>query len=355
MAIKFICGCGKHLRAREDQASLRTLCPACGNWVGVPSLQSSQRGAAAGPMTPEERRRARRTAALTELPPETISPISPFAPEVAKQPNPAGPKLDVSIELIKPRKLRLSRLRRDTSESPGLDTVAYLIRRSPALFGLSLALMAFCGGSVLVLPHVREAAPQSTLVQLLMGIPFLALLVVPACVFGLLEHALAHASAGTHRMHWIGLPRAALNWSVCFLAGPVLFAGAAVYVWLNCGDPKLFDRAIISELAFVAVVYWLLAILSVHWHGSLRALDPARLVHLVRRLRRRALLIPWAALAALVLGYKVFLALGDLHGDQEQAAGGCLVLAGACFGGLLLAVLFFRLVGTWLSAMTPAD
>ena len=31
MAIKFICSCGKHLKARDEMAARRSVCPACGN------------------------------------------------------------------------------------------------------------------------------------------------------------------------------------------------------------------------------------------------------------------------------------------------------------------------------------
>src|SRR5919198_406987 len=60
MAIKFICGCGKHLRARDEMAARRSVCPACGSPVGIPSLQPTCPGATLGPMTPAERRKLAR-------------------------------------------------------------------------------------------------------------------------------------------------------------------------------------------------------------------------------------------------------------------------------------------------------
>src|SRR5258708_6600101 len=54
--IKFVCGCGKHLRARDDMAARRTFCPQCGSPVGVPSLKPHHTGAE-GPLTPAERTR----------------------------------------------------------------------------------------------------------------------------------------------------------------------------------------------------------------------------------------------------------------------------------------------------------
>src|SRR5262245_66604635 len=55
MAIKFFCSCGKHLRAREALAGKRSVCPQCGQLVGVPSLQANHRGTVPAPMTPAEK------------------------------------------------------------------------------------------------------------------------------------------------------------------------------------------------------------------------------------------------------------------------------------------------------------
>ena len=55
MTIRFVCGCGKHLRAREEMAARRVVCPGCGNLVGVPSLKPTHRGTVAAPLTPLER------------------------------------------------------------------------------------------------------------------------------------------------------------------------------------------------------------------------------------------------------------------------------------------------------------
>src|SRR5438105_10031804 len=55
MAIKFVCSCGKRLRARNEMAARRSVCPACGEPVGIPSLTPTARAATAGAMTPAER------------------------------------------------------------------------------------------------------------------------------------------------------------------------------------------------------------------------------------------------------------------------------------------------------------
>src|SRR6266446_4913138 len=60
MTIKFICSCGKHLKARDEMAARRSVCPRCGEPVGIPSQQPAAPGAPPGPMTPQERRRLAR-------------------------------------------------------------------------------------------------------------------------------------------------------------------------------------------------------------------------------------------------------------------------------------------------------
>src|SRR5437867_12534886 len=55
MSIKFICTCGKHLRAKDEMARMRTVCPGCGRIVGVPSGEPTQRGTSPEPLTPAER------------------------------------------------------------------------------------------------------------------------------------------------------------------------------------------------------------------------------------------------------------------------------------------------------------
>lgn len=40
MAITFVCPCGKHLRARDEQAGLCILCPACGTPVTISALDA---------------------------------------------------------------------------------------------------------------------------------------------------------------------------------------------------------------------------------------------------------------------------------------------------------------------------
>src|SRR5262245_39207423 len=101
MSIKFTCTCGQHLRARDDMAARRSLCPRCGRPVGVPTAQTSQRGAEAGPLSPEERRRRAPQAAGAGAGRQetTDTVIVPYATDPFRTPaatvEPLGPRLDL--------------------------------------------------------------------------------------------------------------------------------------------------------------------------------------------------------------------------------------------------------------------
>ena len=85
MSIKFICICGKRLRARDEMASRRSVCPRCGAPVGIPSRQAPVRGAPAGTLSPAEKFHTRRVVPRTEsilseffgVEPEAICEIGP--------------------------------------------------------------------------------------------------------------------------------------------------------------------------------------------------------------------------------------------------------------------------------------
>src|SRR5262249_6467398 len=55
MSIKFVCSCGKRMRARDEMAGRRSVCPRCGNPVGIPSLQANHPSSNRLPMSPAER------------------------------------------------------------------------------------------------------------------------------------------------------------------------------------------------------------------------------------------------------------------------------------------------------------
>src|SRR5205085_12642300 len=114
MTIKFICSCGKHLRARDEMAARRSRCPRCGAPVGIPSLKPNHVGSEAKPLSPAERLGRRpvvpprnpRQADLAPPPTEKPTPanhvrVAAPVPETAPVPIPR-PEADAAmVRLIK--------------------------------------------------------------------------------------------------------------------------------------------------------------------------------------------------------------------------------------------------------------
>src|SRR4051794_34940163 len=98
MTIKFICSCGKHLKARDNMAARRSVCPRCGAPVGIPSLKPTHAGTVAAPMTPAERQRRARERA------PTIAEKAPSAAETtADAPRPLDTRLVRLVSARGPR------------------------------------------------------------------------------------------------------------------------------------------------------------------------------------------------------------------------------------------------------------
>src|SRR5262249_44592908 len=96
MTIKFICTCGKHLRARDEMASRRSVCPRSGAPVGIPALAPTNPGHVP-PLSPLERLRlARQRAPVpvskspSEAKPATPAPQRPINPHVVRLLSTAG-------------------------------------------------------------------------------------------------------------------------------------------------------------------------------------------------------------------------------------------------------------------------
>ena len=89
----------------------------------------------------------------------------------------------------------------------------------------------------------------------------LAWILLPVLVLGVpcsfLDCVLASAAAGEiYYIVWSGTPlavvlRAGLKWTLCFLAGPIVFAAVAWLYWVHCGDLTAVDYLILAELGIV--------------------------------------------------------------------------------------------------------
>src|SRR5437763_16637048 len=74
MAIKFSCKCGKKLKARDEMAGRRSMCPRCGSPVGIPGLKPTHAGATLGPMSLKDRLRFWQTRLPSEALPKSLLP-----------------------------------------------------------------------------------------------------------------------------------------------------------------------------------------------------------------------------------------------------------------------------------------
>ena len=400
MSIKFVCPCGKHLKARDDMAARRIMCPRCGNPVGVPSLDPNR----PTPMTPAERLRAqaRRPLALSyldevpapmPLPPED-SETSQKEPEVGKRPaparsnndapplhkaddrlvppatglpgvptTPATPKSQLATippDVVTPASIRRQRQRRAHKqyqaryewrmETYWYECLSYPFRGLPLVLGLALALTAMTAFFVLIIPQALAETPVD-LRLFPVAIAFLAPLGVMAYMCGFLDCVLASAADGESRyVRWPGrnltlISRSFFAWVLAALCVPAPLAVIGFYYWLYCGDLQVVDWIILIELGVFGAGYWLLAVLAVSRGERLRDLNPARVVELAEKLGWRSLAA--AAMAGLLFlghGFLAYWATGMLH--DEIVLG--LLLALFCWVSFMYwATFLFRVLGMW--------
>jgi hypothetical protein len=341
MSIKFICSCGKHLRARDDMAARRSMCPRCGAPVGVPSLQPTHAGTLAAPMTPQERRRLHREKSPDPLDPEPAVPITTTLPPPAPS-NIAAAPLPWRVPRVR-RRLHM--------EEHWYQCLLYPFLNRRLLLALALPLTLLSGGFVLSIPELPRFDEIVSMPQWPYFVPFLLvplLFVVYTCatVECALTSALAGEGLGTY---WpsrsiVAVLKSGLRWLLCFLAGPIVPLALAGYFWLYGGDLTALDWAIVVELIVLAAAYWLLAVVCSVERDRLRDANPVRVAQLVHRLRFRAV-VP-VLIAPVLMGAHAavaFFALAELH--QHASA---LLLLACCWGsGLFSIAALFRLLGVW--------
>jgi hypothetical protein len=382
MSIRFICTCGKHLRARDEMAARRSVCPACGKPVGIPTLLPTQRGTAVGPLTPGERQAYRPAPADDLL-------YSSFAHEVSEaiEPRPADlfyrtRAVEIESSHFEPAAIplaeplptdsgglrpRLSRPQIHLDRKPlprprkrprdpwflgeqWYLCVLYPLGAIPLMLRLSLLLAVLTVATVRVWPEAVDDF-QGALLFLLC----FPLAVVPLLPFGFaaafLEGVFTFAAHGQVRnTSWpernLGMAlQSAVIWLICFLAGPALLAGAAVLFWLHCGDPAFVDWLILGELFFLAVGWWLFALVAVFERRRLADLQPPRVARVIARLNYRALIA--AVLAAGLVYLHGRLLLFAVEETHEQLMKGFTLVTLGWFSGLYAGTFLFRLMGLW--------
>lgn len=340
MSIKFICSCGKHLRARDEMAARRSKCPRCGEPIGIPSLRPTHAGTSAAPLTPQERRRLNRSSSdewrVASGEKEDPSSLATRHPPLATP--------EKRRRTPKPRRPR-------QLERHWYQCLTYPLLNWIVLLRLSVILSIWVAGLVGTVPKLPRFSEMSPRVALPWTSAVLGLVLLVAYAYATVECALTSALAGEgsafYRPGWSnGFPvKSGLRWLICFFAGPIVPLVVAGYYWLYGGDLTALDRAILAELGVLAAAYWFLAIVSANERNRLRDANPLRVAQLVYRLKYRAvvpvLIAPALAIAHALLG---LFALSILH---QQMFAAWLLLAGCCGSGLFWAAFLFRLLGVW--------
>jgi hypothetical protein len=363
MSIHFICRCGKRLRAREDMASRRIMCPRCGDPVGVPSLQPTHPGAA-GPLTREEIARRAMEGGPRSLNEDELADVGPAQVRLRRRRScgnlAAGADWrPLEAPLVCPpgaaERVRLPRRRREWArESRWYHCLLYPLRAWPLVVGLGLLLTTLSAAATLMPPQISDG-DSAWAPYLLLVIPLLLL----TYTAGFLDVVLTTAAAGQFGdVRWPGydipiIAYSSLKWLLCFLAGPVVLAGTAVGFWLFGEEPGFVDRAILAELVVLALGAWCLGLLSATDAGNLSGAAPGRVVEMALRLGWRAV-VPLAVLPALVIVHaRLGLAgLSELHRDGPL---GIAMLAGAWVGTLFWCTFLFRLLGIWCHSTRLAE
>jgi hypothetical protein len=357
MSIKFICSCGKHLRARDEMARRRSVCPRCGQPVGIPSREPTYPGTAAAPLTPAERLRlAAQRVATRAAESGTAAPPRPSAPPAS----PAGLPRDrvgtLMLALLAGRRAP-GRQRQRPLETHWYEYLLYPFHDGRLWVGPAGLLTALSAVVLLLTPRLLALQAEGAVARWALASAGLLGLFAAGYPCNFLGCVLRSAACGDgSALRWVGhsvggAMRAALVGLVCFLAGPVVPAAVAAAYWMQCGDPGLVDGLILAELAVLTVGYLLLALAAVSERGRLRDANPLSVIDLAHRLGWRAAAVALAGtVLALAHGLLAVVAAENLH---REALVGLLLLAACWASGMFWATALFRLLGVWCYRSRP--
>lgn len=341
--IKFVCGCGKHLKARDDMARMRIVCPGCRSLVGVPGLEPTVAGGAS-PMTPQERARAARDRALIEALASDIPGLAPREESVTSKPRRVG--------LLSAKEASKRERSNRHLEKHWYECLVYPLRAWRLCLLLALSLTVLSVGLAMFVPRLIQTPetdePMAVAAIHLTWVLIALFLAGLPCSF--LDRVLASAAGGeVDYILWSGnvfttFLLAAARWLACFLAGPAVLAAVGWLYWVRCGETSWVDVVILGELGVVALAYMVLALVAVGDRGRWRDLSPLAVADLAYRLRWRALAVVAAALLFLALGLLVLAGVTEVHRGTLK---GWLTLTAGWFGGVFVGTFFARLLGVW--------
>ena len=271
MTIRFVCGCGKHLRARDGMARMRVLCPGCGAFVGVPSLEPAVAGGQRA-MTPQERVRHARN---NPPPPEAVA-AETLLQEVLAGPKAAGRR--VRLHSAKgPRRPTTRRL-----EQHWYEFLIYPLSAWRLCLGLAVGLTVLSAGLLVWLPtqlNTTEPADDWGTRAFYLNVLVIAVDDSPDCrVPSSSGCSPPRCSGEVDSIVWSGnvfttFAAAGARWLASFLAGPAVLAAVGWLYWQRCGE-SLWDKFILVEISVVAVAYFILALAAVADRGRWRDLSP---------------------------------------------------------------------------------
>lgn len=347
MSISFACSCGKHLRAGDDQAGRHTFCPACNGLVAIPAV-----GATVAAATPSDSTDADHPSNKTD---EDVGPVFYRFRKRHADPNQVGKSVWVPLDgslAPPPAEREKKRRKRERSlivwkrETWFFQCLFYPLRVWPLVLGFGAAQAVAIAGVSLILGMIGEIGLEATGGRMLAAGLFA--ICVASYTIGFLDCVLASAVAGEYlQIRWPDrdiklIARAWVTWSLCFLAGPIVFAVAAFLFWFNGPDPTLLDSSILGELVLLSIGSWLLALIAAHESGRLIA-GPTQAGDSFRRIGWRAVPV---VVAATALAY--FAGQWTLQGIEEvhlAPVSGFLALITACIGTMYFATVGLRYLG----------
>ncbi len=302
--IRFVCSCGKHLRARDDMAAMRTVCPGCGKLVGVPSTKPTQRGTEAEPLSLTENRNINfNPAYVPVLIEETIGseslPSPPATPATIQEEEPLSYRVVKVEETKSPPKKKRRRLKdlvdpyavRQFKKKTSRPRRERTVENAEILFdALRLAFLLSIGGTcfgVTVITSEWAEQGMALWAWLLVGlIPVATMCAICGFWHWSLAFSFQHKKDVMRLLGDLSTAfiRGFLRSVVCFLTGPALLIGVALWFWLNSGEFLGVDRLIFLELVLAAFVYWLFVIVAATSENRRFVASPADIGRLCRRI-----------------------------------------------------------------------